>query len=483
MGDGRTPPEGLADRAFSRAAGAPLVGGNKVRLLEDAGGNYPAWLEAIAAAARHVYFESYIIRDDETGRRFADALIARAEAGVRVRLIYDWLGCWRTPQRFWGRMRAAGVEVRCYNPLRPDRPLGWLSRDHRKMISVDGRVGFITGLCVSRDWEGDPDRGLAPWRDTGIEVRGPAVPDIERAFAQVWAATGDPLPEDEAGGEESPGPAGGVNVRVVASMPAGASLYRLDQIIAALARTRVWLTDAYYAATPPYVQALRAAAGDGVDVRLLLPHATDVPLARPLSRAGYRALLESGVRIFEWNGPMLHAKTAVADGRWARIGSTNLNVFGWFHNCELDAVVEDAGFAAAMEDMYLRDLENATEVVLDAKRRPRSPAGRSRAGISGGGSGGGAAAGAVRIGNAVAAAFSGRRALEPIEARLMMAGATVLIGLAALAALVPRLPAFLLAFACAWGAGALFFRGLSLLRRRRRGDRRSTAPPAGGPRK
>ena len=162
-------------------------------------------------------------------------------------------------------------------------------------------------------------------------------------------------------------------MRVVASLPATAGMIRMDQFIAALARNRLWLSDAYYAGTTSYVQALRAAARDGVDVRLLLPNGTDIPLIQPFSRAGYRSLLEAGVRVFEWNGPMMHAKTAVADGSWARVGSTNLNVASWFGNCELDAVIEDESFARQMEEMYLEDLTNATEVVLDAKQKVRSP--------------------------------------------------------------------------------------------------------------
>ncbi|HEY5996982.1 MAG TPA: phospholipase D-like domain-containing protein, partial [Candidatus Deferrimicrobiaceae bacterium] len=175
----------LADQAFSRAAGAPLASGS-VRLLKDARENYPAWLEAIGAATDHIHFESYILHADDTGNRFADALLAKAREGVRVRLLYDWLGAFgNTPRRFWDRLRAGGVEVRCYNPPRFENPLGWLSRDHRKMIAIDGQVGFITGLCVGRMWEGNPERRIEPWRDTGIEVRGAAVADIERAFAQV----------------------------------------------------------------------------------------------------------------------------------------------------------------------------------------------------------------------------------------------------------------------------------------------------------
>src|SRR6185503_18373888 len=159
----------LAERAFSRAAGAPLVDGNSVRLLIDATQNYPAWLSAIESARHHVHFESYIIQEDSAGLKFADALIARAQAGVRVRVIYDWLGgLGKTSRQFWNRLRSAGAEVRCYNPPHFDSPLGWLSRDHRKMLAVDGEVGFISGLCVGRMWVGEPEKNIEPWRDTGI---------------------------------------------------------------------------------------------------------------------------------------------------------------------------------------------------------------------------------------------------------------------------------------------------------------------------
>src|SRR3954454_4795817 len=139
----------LMDQAFSRATGARLVTGNRVRLLRDAAENYPAWLDAIAGAERYVHFESYIIRDDTSGRQFAEALMAKARTGVPVRLLYDWLGAvGKTPGRFWTDLRQAGVEVRCFNPFRLASPLGWVHRDHRKSLVVDGTVGFVTGLCV-----------------------------------------------------------------------------------------------------------------------------------------------------------------------------------------------------------------------------------------------------------------------------------------------------------------------------------------------
>lgn len=470
----------LADQAFSRTAGAPLVEGNHVRLLKDARENYPAWLDAIGEAKRHIHFESYIIHEDSVGGKFADALIDKAREGIRVRLLYDWLGGFgKTSRRFWNRLRAGGVEVRCYNPPRFDSPLGWLSRDHRKMLAIDGHIGFITGLCIGRMWEGIPEKNIAPWRDTGVEVLGPAVTDIEDAFAQVWAMTGEPIPEHEFIHRDAPCRAGEVSIRVVASVPATAGMFRLDQLVAALARKRLWLTDAYYAGTNAYVQALRTAAKDNVDVRLLVPNGTDILLLKPLSRAGYRPLLEAGVRVFEWNGTMLHAKTAVADGRWARVGSTNLNISSWFGNCELDAVVENESFAREMEEMYLQDLTNATEVVLDAKQRVRAPGEPRRARpamISGGGSSGRAAAGAVRISNAVGAAFTGRRVLEPVEARLMTAAGALLLILAALSALFPRMLAYPLLIIFAWLGAALLYRGHKLYRQgkhvRSKGDKR-----------
>ena len=210
----------LANQAFSRAAGAPLVGGNSVRLLKDAKENYPAWLDAIKSAQQYIHFESYIIHEDDAGWMFADALVARAREGVRVRLVYDWLGgVGKTSRSFWNHLRSAGVEVRAYNPPRLDSPLSWVSRDHRKTLTVDGRIGFVTGLCVGQAWVGDPEKNRDPWRDTGIEVRGPAVADVEQAFAHVWDVTGHDLPPDEIAQREMLDDAGDVTLRVVATQP------------------------------------------------------------------------------------------------------------------------------------------------------------------------------------------------------------------------------------------------------------------------
>ena len=459
----------LADQAFSRAAGAHRIDGTSVELLKDAAENYPAWLDAIASAEQYIHFESYIIHEDEEGWKFAEAFIAKAKEGVIVRVLYDWMGGFRrTSRKFWNHLRENGVDVRCYDPPRWYSPLGWLSRNHRKTLTVDGRIGFITGLCIGQMWVGDPPK-IEPWRDTGVSVRGPAVADIENAFAHVWSLAGPRIPEEEIAKRDSIAKEGDMSLRIVATVPVTAGMMRLDQLVAALARDHLWLTDAYYAGTTSYVQALRAAAMDGVDVRLLLPNSSDIPLVRPLSRAGYRPLLEAGVRIFEWNGSMLHAKTAVADGRWSRVGSTNLNIASWFGNCEIDALVEDEGFGRQMTEMYVEDLENSTEVVLDTRKKLSRPGKIKRARRRAtGGSGGRAAAGALRIGNAVGAAFTNRRVLEPVEARLMFIFGALLLILATVFALFPRALAYPVAAIFVWVGISLLYRGFKLRRERKR---------------
>jgi cardiolipin synthase A/B len=473
----------FAEQAFWRAAGARLIRGNSARILKDATENYPAWLEAIESARHTINFECYIIHEDKQGLVFADALAEKARDGVRVRLIYDWMGAFNsTSNKFWKRLRRAGIEARCFNPPRFDSPFAWLGRDHRKMLSIDGRVGFVSGLCVGLMWVGDSRAGVEPWRDTGIEIKGPALAELERAFAQMWAACGPPVPAEEfLDSNSSMRPlqeSGDVALRIVASMPNSAGLYRLDQMIAAAARETLWLTDAYFAGTTPYIQALNAAARDGVDVRLLVPQATDIPVVRALSRTGYRPLLESGVRVYEWNGPMIHAKTAVADGQWARVGSTNLNPVSWVNNWELDVVIEDARIGEEMEQMFLEDLENATEIVLTVERR-LAPASRPerRPGPYrlreriGGGSSSRAAAGAIQIGRTVGAAITNRRPLGPAEARIMGVSGLLLLAASVIAVLWPRVVSWPLAVIGVWVAVSAFIRAFHLRREGERGER------------
>ena len=457
----------LADQAFSRTAGAPLIPGNDVRLLKNGAENYPAWLEAIRSAKRTVHFETYILHPDKVGHKFAELFEAKARAGVKVRLIYDWFGGRGAASfLFWRKLQRAGVEVRRFNPPHLDDPLEFLRRDHRKVIVVDSCIGFVSGLCVGQSWVEDPIRRTAPWRDTGVRIEGPAVIDLERAFTRMWNSL---PPVNTMGPEPCPNAltphASNTSLRIVASEPNMSGLYRLDILITALARKSIWLTDAYFLGTPSYVQSLRAAALDGVDVRLLLPRTTDIPVVRALSRVGYRPLLEAGVRIFEWNGSMLHAKTAVADGHWSRVGSTNLNLASWVTNYELDVVVEDRTFARAMQEMYLDDLEHATEIVLSrgVKVRPRERrSNQDRLRRSARESAGRAATGMLAIGSTVGAAISAPRLLGPAEAPIMITAAVLLLGVAGIVALFPVYVSVAVAIFCGWGAITLLVQAFRL---------------------
>lgn len=453
----------LAEQVFSRAAGAPLVEGNDVKLLIDAAENYPAWMDGISSAKRTIHFEMYIISDDEVGLEFADILMDKARAGIQVRLVYDWLGCMGKASRgFWRALRNAGVDVRCFNPPHWDSPFGWVSRDHRKVIVVDGSLAFVTGLCIGRLWKGYPGRGIEPWRDTGVEIRGPAVSDIERAFSEVWSVLGSPIPLEEIPSRESILPAGNIDLRVIATEPTTAGLYRLDNLIASLSRRSLWISDAYFLGVSSYVQALRAASQDGVDVRLMVPGSTDIPLLRAVSRAGYQPLLEAGVRVFEWNGSMMHAKTAVADGVWARVGSTNLNIASWMGNYELDVAIEDQEFAQAMEDMFLNDMGNCTEIVLGRKSRITPSGASARSSIPeirlNPGSLGRAGAGTIRVGYSLGAALTEHRLLGHAEAKITALAGLLLLVIAVICFLWPLFLVIPVCVLSIWTASALLVR-------------------------
>ena len=464
----------LAQQALTRAAGAPLLSGNAVELLIDAAANYAAWLEAIRGAQQRVLLENYMVRNDAVGREFRDALVERARAGVFVAVVVDWMGCLgQSRNGFWAPLRAAGGEVRVYNPPQLGQPFGWLSRDHRKSLSVDGVTGFLSGVCISEKWLGKPERGLPPWRDTGVGLRGPVVAELEEAFAQSWGETGTALREFPSSSGSTVAP-GEVSLRLIATQPSTAGMYRLDQLIASLARKTLWLTDAYFVGIAPYVQALVAAARDGVDVRLLVPGSSDIPAVAGMSRSGYRPLLKAGIRVFEWNGSMLHAKTAVADGQWARVGSSNLNIASWLGNQELDVAIEDAGFAGQLAAQYERDLANATEIVLAPHRRPgrseqvRSSESRPPRVHHGGGSSSRAAAGALRIANSMGAALTQRRVLGYTSARPLLVGTVVLVALAVIAILWPAWIGWPFAALSAWFALNLGIRAWHVHRARQR---------------
>jgi phosphatidylserine/phosphatidylglycerophosphate/cardiolipin synthase-like enzyme len=457
-----------ADQVFSRTAGAPLVAGNATRILRDATENYPVWADAIGSARHAVHLEMYIIHRDETGRRFVDLLAQKARQGVAVRVIYDWFGCGLGPALGLFRpLIRAGGEVRAFNPPSLTSTFGWLRRNHRKLIVVDGRVAYVSGLCIGQMWQGRPDKQQEPWRDTGIEIVGPAVAHADEAFAESWHLAGGR--EADVVVRDDQAVAGNVALRLIPTEPFTGNMLRLDLLVTAVARRSLWLTDAYFVGTGAYLEALRRAAADGVDVRLLVPQYSDVGWTVPVARALYRPLLEGGVRIFEWNGTMVHSKTAIADSRWARIGSTNLNINSWFGNWELDVAIEDDGVARELEAHYLEDLERSTEIVLSRFRLPtvHAPAaGGARRAPRRYRSSRRMVRAVTDVGRSIGAAVTGNRRLEDFEATPII-GAGVLLTIAGLVGLfAPEVLVWPFAAIALWTAVTFFVDAWTVYRRK-----------------
>jgi cardiolipin synthase A/B len=355
--------------AINRAAGGRPVPGNQVDLLIDGPDTYEAMLEVIAQAQHWVHFENYIIRSDSAGWRFAELLVSRARAGVHVRVLYDWFGSLNTSRGFWRYLRSAGVEVRAFHRPQLIDAVTNLSRNHRKLVVADGSRAILGGLCIGCEWTGESHSGGQPWRDTAVDIRGPAAAVLDQTFVNLWDPIGTEVPPDQVAGAVAA--SGEAEVRVISGEPGRERAYRVIELLAVGSVERLWITDAYLVAPPRLFQALRDSARDGVDVRLLVPGSSDVPLIRNLSRIGYRDLLRSGVRIYEWDGPMLHAKTIMCDNRWVRIGSSNLNPSSLLGNYELDVLIEDPGLAQAMEDQFRHDVSQSREVASRPLRGPR----------------------------------------------------------------------------------------------------------------
>ena len=412
------------DRAFERAAGAPLTENNSVRLLIDSRENFPAWLAAIEAAQHYILFESYIIADDDVGHEFIKALAAKAQQGVRVCVVYDWLGSTKFGGP-WAPLRAAGAEVRCFNPPSVDSPLAWLTRDHRKSIVVDGEIAFVSGLCVSAKWNGDPARRLEPWRDTGVEIARRCGRRHRGGLPQVWTACGgEPLHF----ARPSKSRAGHVRVRVIAGVPSSAGTYRTDLLVASLAREHLWLTDAYFVGTAPYTQALarrrarrrrRALARARRERRAggLAAVACRLSRAARSGRARVRMERHDAARQDRGRRPPLVAR------RLDQSQSRELDV-------ELRARRRDRGRGHSRKPwraQYEEDLARSTEIVLTSRNRvrPSGPRAAVEPEASGGarramsGSAGRAAAGAVSVGSALGAALTNRRTLGPAEVGLL----------------------------------------------------------------
>jgi cardiolipin synthase len=360
-------------RGLWRIAAADASSGNRVALLRNGPATFAAMLELIESAERTVRLEGYIFRDDEVGQQFSDALIAASMRGVKVRVLVDWVGRMGTSRSFFNTMRASGVEVLIFNPPGFHRWLGLVPRDHRKLLVVDDRAGVTGGIGIGREWKtGVLKQRRAPWRDTAVLIEGDAASDMIQAFDRMWRrASGSErrgshrhLTRRAKSTYLDPSVHPPALVGIIEGEPGRFRVSRALQIQAVSAERSIWIASAYFIPSPSEVEALTGAARDGVDVRVLVPSRYDHPWIRLAARRFYRRLLRNGVRIWEWRGEMMHAKTSVIDSRWTRIGSTDYNPLGIAINFELDAVIEDRVLGMQAEAMFLEDLDQSKEITI-----------------------------------------------------------------------------------------------------------------------
>ena len=370
-------------------AGTPLMVGNRVLLLQDGPATYQSMFAAIRNAKDHINMETYIIEDDEVGNSFVDALIAKQAQGVQVNFIHDGVGSMGTPKAFFKRLTDSGVNVLEFNPINPlTAKKGWdvNQRDHRKLLVVDGETAFVGGINISSVYSGgsqtqrnkrSPERAQ-PWRDTHLQVEGPVVGEFQKLFIATW--------EKQKGAALAPkkyfpqlSNKGREVVRAIGSAPEEPYSLIYATLISAInsAETSVHLTNAYFVPDPQLRAALKAAVQRGVDVRIIVPASTDTWLVFHAGRSYYAELLAAGVKIYERRDALLHSKTALVDGVWSTIGSTNLDWRSFLHNQEINAVILGQDFGAQMQAMFEKDLASSSPITLEQWKR-RSPGTRAK---------------------------------------------------------------------------------------------------------
>ncbi len=363
-------------------SGSPLVAGNKVTLLIDGPVTYAAMFKAIQNAKDHVNLETYVFEDDEVGRRFADLLLQKQSEGVQVNLIYDSLGCLGTPAAFFQRLRDGGIKALEYNPLNPAKAREkWLltNRDHRKILVVDGTVAFTGGVNISGVYSSSSfprehrERNIKEaWRDTHVQIEGPAVAEFQKLFLDTWAREKGPeLPKRDYFPPLKK--EGNDLVEVVGSTPGQENRITYIMYVSAFiyAQNFIHLTNSYFVPDKQTVKALTDAARRGVDVKIILPEISDELTVLNAGRSHYTDLLKSGVKLYEFRNAMLHAKTAVIDGAWSTIGSTNMDLWSFLRNDEVNAIILGIDFATDMEAMFEKDIAESNQIHLEQwKKRP-----------------------------------------------------------------------------------------------------------------
>jgi cardiolipin synthase A/B len=362
-------------RGLWRIAAADVSSGNRVRLLHDGPQTFDEMLELIHSARSSVALESYILRSDEVGQRFSEALVSAAQRGVQTRVIVDWIGGRGTSRKFLSAMRKGGVDLRVFSPPGLRAFLGLVPRDHRKLLVVDDAVGVTGGVGIGREWLlGVARERRSRWRDAAVRIAGPAATDMMQAFENMWKRTSGTerrgshrLRKLPSGHHIDPSTHAPALVGIIEGEPLRLRVARALQMQAIAAERSIWIASAYFTPSWAEVEALIGAARDGVDVRVLVPSRNDHPWVTLLTRRYYRRLLTNGVRIWEWKGEMMHAKTSVVDGRWVRVGSTDFNFLGVAINYELDALVEDRDIGREAEERFLADLELSREVTMRSR--------------------------------------------------------------------------------------------------------------------
>jgi len=366
-----------------QATGVPLIAGNKVTLLFDGPATMREMMAAARAATSSINLETYIFDEDEIGNEFAELLMEKQRQGVQVNIMVDAVGALATPAAFFKRMRDAGLRVVVFNPVNPAKARGkWEvnNRDHRKLMIVDGRIAFTGGINISSTYANSSlfrsrnkpkqiDGDKVGWRDTHIKIEGPAVAPLQWSFVDLWVQQeGGELPQ--ANYFPALTPVGDKFIRVLSTIPERDSeIYK--SLVTAIneAKTAVHITAAYFVPDQQIVDALVGAAKRGVDVKLVLPGVSDHSLIRYAGQGFYEPLLAGGVRIFELQIAVLHAKTAVIDGAWSTIGSANIDRRSFIHNYELNVVVIDPAFGRDMESAFNEDMRDSKEVGLQQWRK------------------------------------------------------------------------------------------------------------------
>lgn len=363
--------------------GIPLTGGNRAVLLRDGPETFAAMEKAIIGARDHINVETFIFRDDEVGRRISKLLIEKSKQGVTVNLIYDSWGAKYTAPEFFSIMRGFGINALELNPLdNLGLAGGWNinNRDHRKILVVDGKVAFTGGINFYRGYSGSSITGPAReelnmdffWRDMHVQLEGPVVAEFQKLFIRMWDKHGE-YPIRPANYFPVLRNKGDLLVRVLASSPDEPLPDIYAGYVSAIlnAKRSIYITNAYFTPDGNFLDALSAAADKGVDVRIILPSFSDLWLPFHAGRSNYSRLLKAGVRIYEMQGDLLHSKTAVIDGVWSTVGSSNLTLRSFMHDAEVNAVMIGTETGKKMEEIFYMDMANSREITLEQwEKRP-----------------------------------------------------------------------------------------------------------------